>query len=57
MVRAIVGTLLEIGQERFTLSHLEQILIEGNRSKAGRSVPPDGLYLCSIEYPADIYQI
>lgn len=55
MVRALVGTLLDIGQQRTSIDQLKEILKNKNRSEAGRSVPPDGLYLDSIQYPEDIY--
>ena len=55
MVRAMVGTLLEVGQEKITLQDLIQILESEDRSRAGRAVPPEGLYLCAIEYPKDIF--
>lgn len=51
MVRAIVGTLVEIGQGKKTLSDLEQTLASKNRSKAGKSVPAKGLFLHKISYP------
>jgi tRNA pseudouridine38-40 synthase len=55
MVRALVGTLLDVGTGKTSVLSLERILKGKNRSEAGRSVSPDGLYLHSIEYPADIY--
>lgn len=51
MVRAIVGTLLDIGQEKISLSDLENILESKNRSAAGQSVPAHGLSLVEIKYP------
>ena len=50
MVRAIVGTLLDIGQEKITLDDLEKILQSKNRSAAGQSVPAHGLSLVQIKY-------
>ncbi|SMD34172.1 tRNA pseudouridine38-40 synthase [Reichenbachiella faecimaris] len=55
MVRALVGTMLEVGQGRMTLAAFEQILESRDRKKAGRSVPAHGLYLRDITYPKDIY--
>ena len=55
MVRTIVGTLLDIGTEKTSVSDLELILKSNNRKKAGRAVSPDGLYLHAITYPKDIY--
>lgn len=55
MVRAIVGTLIEVGKERLSLTDFEDIIIGKNRSKAGASVPASGLFLTRIEYPEDIF--
>jgi tRNA pseudouridine38-40 synthase len=51
MVRAIVGTLLEVGEETISLDDFREILHSGNRSEAGRSVPAHGLYLMDVRYP------
>lgn len=51
MVRAIVGTLINVGQHKITLSDFEEIIQSKNRSKAGFSVPAHGLYLTDIQYP------
>ena len=56
MVRAIVGTLLEIGQGKIEIAEMEKIIESHNRSEAGTSVPAHGLYLTRIEYPPS-YQI
>lgn len=54
MVRAIVGTLLDIGKHKITLNDLRKIIENKNRSEAGFSVPAKGLFLTKIEYPEDI---
>lgn len=51
MVRAIVGTLLQIGWGEINIIEFRNILASGDRSKAGASVSPDGLYLQKIKYP------
>ncbi len=51
MVRAIVGTLLDIGEGKIEPKEVKSIIEKKDRSKAGRSVPPQGLYLCKVEYP------
>lgn len=51
MVRAIVGTLLEIGLKGKPISYLQEVLESKNRSKAGVSVPAHGLYLTRVIYP------
>lgn len=50
MVRAIVGTLINIGLHKITLTDFETIIESKNRDKAGFSVPAHGLYLTKIEY-------
>ncbi len=50
MVRAIVGTLINIGLHKITLEDLEDIIASKNREKAGFSVPAHGLYLTNIYY-------
>jgi len=51
MVRAIVGTLIEVGKKQISLAQFKQIIEAKNRSNAGLSVPAHGLYLAKIEYP------
>jgi tRNA pseudouridine38-40 synthase len=51
MVRAIVGTMINIGSGKVSLNDFRQIIESKNRSKAGFSVPAHGLYLTKIEYP------
>lgn len=45
MVRIIVGTLLEISEGRLFIEDLPSIIGEGKRERAGRTAPPEGLYL------------
>lgn len=54
MVRAIVGTLLEIGYGKLTLEDFHQIIESKNRSNAGASAPAHGLYLTKVIYPKTI---
>jgi len=51
MVRAIVGTMIEIGLGKYPPAEIRRIIMEKNRGAAGSSVPPQGLYLAKIEYP------
>lgn len=51
MVRAIVGTLLEIGNGDKLVSHIHEVVGSKNRSMAGMSVPAHGLYLARVLYP------
>lgn len=55
MVRAVVGTLIDVGTGKTSLEDLKRILESNDRSKAGRAVPADGLYLQKVVYPKDIY--
>jgi tRNA pseudouridine38-40 synthase len=50
MVRAIVGTMINIGLGKITLADFEKIIESKDRGKAGFSVPAHGLYLTQIEY-------
>ena len=54
MVRAIVGTMINIGLGKVEVDELHHIIQSKNRSEAGFSVPAHGLYLTKIEYPEDI---
>ena len=54
MVRAIVGTLIEIGEGKISFSDIETILMSKDRAKAGYSAPANGLSLIDIEYPKEI---
>lgn len=54
MVRAIVGTLIDIGTGRSAITDIPLILESGDRSRAGASVPAKGLYLTTIKYPENI---
>ena len=50
MVRAIVGTMINIGLEKVSLLQFESILKSKDRKKAGFSAPAEGLYLTKVEY-------
>jgi len=50
MVRAIVGTLIEIGEDKHDISYLDTVIKSQNRGLAGYSVPAHGLYLVNIFY-------
>ena len=55
MVRAIVGTLLEIGQNKYPYTHMSEVLASKNRSVAGPSAPAKALSLVSIDYPEHLF--
>lgn len=50
MVRAVVGTLVEVGRGRMTLEAFRQVIEQGNRTAAGESMPGNALFLERIEY-------
>ena len=54
MVRAIVGTMLDVGRDRISLNDFRKVIEGKNRSDAGFSVPPQGLFLSKVVYPASI---
>jgi tRNA pseudouridine38-40 synthase len=55
MVRAIVGTLLDVGRHKISVAEFRAIIEAKNRCKAGASVPACGLYLVDIQYPDHIF--
>ncbi len=50
MVRIIMGTLLEIGRGNYQPETMMYIIAAQDRSQAGPTVPPQGLYLMEVEY-------
>lgn len=50
MVRAIVGTLIEVGEHKIGIEEFEKIIESKNRSNAGTSVPAKGLFLTKVTY-------
>jgi tRNA pseudouridine38-40 synthase len=57
MVRSIVGTLIEVGLRKISISDFEAILASRDRSQAGYSVPAHGLYLEKVNYPKHIFAV
>jgi tRNA pseudouridine38-40 synthase len=55
MVRAIVGTLFEVGRGKMTPKQFAEVITQHTRTAAGDSAPAEGLYLTHIEYPLDIW--
>ena len=51
MVRAMVGTLIEVGEGKRSPESMKDLIKSKNRSKAGASVPAHGLYLTDVKYP------
>ncbi len=54
MVRAVVGTLLEVGQGKMAVEEIHEVIKSEDRGKAGCSVPAHGLYLIKVDYPQSI---
>jgi tRNA pseudouridine38-40 synthase len=55
MVRAIVGTLMEVGLGKNNYNDIRTIIDRKNRSEAGTSVEACGLHLVNIQYPGEIF--
>ena len=50
MVRAIMGTLVEIGRGRWPVERLAEVVAGADRAQAGPTAPPQGLFLVSVRY-------
>jgi len=55
MVRAIVGTSVEIAFGKMDLKEFEDIILAKDRCRAGKSAPAKGLFLVDIEYPEELF--
>ena len=55
MVRAIVGTLIDVGTEKINLEEFKQIIESKDRCNAGTSAPAKGLFLTQVTYPKTIF--
>lgn len=55
MVRAIVGTMIDIGFGKTDLRKFNEIISARDRGRAGKSAPAKGLFLSEIEYPDEIF--
>jgi tRNA pseudouridine38-40 synthase len=51
MVRALVGTMLEVGRGKIAVEDFEQIILSRNRKNAGAQAPAEGLFLVEVGYP------
>ncbi|MCH5177248.1 MAG: tRNA pseudouridine(38-40) synthase TruA [Prevotellaceae bacterium] len=56
MVRAIVGTLLEVGRGRLSIDDFCRIIEQKDRCAAGSSVPGNALFLADITYPQELFR-
>ena len=57
MVRAIVGTMIDIGLGKYPPDCIRDIILKRDRAAAGTSAPPQGLYLAKIKYPESIIRL
>ena len=55
MVRAIMGTMIQINEGKISLDKLNEIILKQNRKYGGPSVPAHGLYLSKVLYDKEIY--
>lgn len=55
MVRAVVGTLFEVGKGKMSRDQFAQVIRSHDRCRAGHSAPAEGLSLVEIIYPQNIY--
>lgn len=55
MVRAITGTMIDVGRGKTSLEEFRRIIEDKNRGRAGKSAPACGLFLTDIRYPEDIF--
>src|SRR5258706_4504144 len=55
MVRAVVGTLLDVGTKKNSIKEFQSIIKSKDRKKAGMNVPAEGLYLIQVKYPKGIF--
>ena len=50
MVRILSGTLVDVGLGKIKPTDITNIILSGDRKKAGKTLPPQGLYLLKVEY-------
>jgi tRNA pseudouridine38-40 synthase len=55
MVRAVVGTLLDVGSGKTSMKEFQSIISSKDRKKAGANVPPQGLFLTNVKYHSGIF--
>ncbi|MGV4465029.1 tRNA pseudouridine(38-40) synthase TruA [Ornithobacterium rhinotracheale] len=57
MVRAIVGTMVEVGKGKINITEFKQIIEKKGRNFAAASAPAQGLFLTHVAYPSDLFYV
>ena len=57
MIRAIVGTLVDVGRGRYTVEEFRDILHSRDLSRASAGAPAQGLFLSDVVYPDEVYMV
>lgn len=57
MVRAVVGTLFEVGRGKMSKEQFAEVIMQHNRCAAGDSAPAEGLFLVQIDYPQELFLV
>jgi tRNA pseudouridine38-40 synthase len=55
MVRAVVGTLMEVGRGKMTVDGFRRVIEAKDRCSAGSSVPGNALFLVDVGYPEELF--
>ena len=55
MVRAVVGTLIEVGRGKLSIDGFRQVIEKKDRCSAGSSVPGHALFLVDVGYPEELF--
>ena len=55
MVRILCGTLVAISNGQILESDIDDIILSRDRTRAGLTLPPDGLYLSKVVYPDNVF--
>ncbi len=55
MVRAVVGTLLDVGRGKLSVEGFRRVIEQKDRCRAGTSAPAQALFLAEVEYPSEVF--
>jgi tRNA pseudouridine38-40 synthase len=56
MVRAIVGTLVDVGRGRYSVEEFREIVLSRDLSRSSGGAPAEGLYLSDVRYPTALFE-